>query len=98
MLRTIMNERDLTIVALAKQTGMAKSTISDWLGGSSPSDLSAVKRMSDVLNVTMAYLTTGENDRAQVATLEMHDMFDNGVAHEGVYRITFQKLEPKKKD
>ena len=98
MLRTLMTERDLTIVELSKIALIPKSTICDWLAGSSPSDLSSVKRLADTLKVTMAYLTTGENDRVSVSTMEMADMFDLGTKHEGLYRVTFQKLEPRKKD
>ena len=96
VLKAIMEERGLTLTKLGTLAGISKSTIAGWIAGQAPLDLVAVKRLANVLKISMAYLTTGQEDQIEQKTSEIVELLQNGKTHEGYYRVLFQKLEPKK--
>ena len=95
ILRRLVDEKGLSILGLAKSTGIPKSTLADWLNGSTPSDLHALKKLADTLGVTMAYLATGEKDMVHTPVTELIDLFDFSEEQNGIYRVVFQRLLPK---
>lgn len=62
ILRRIMEERRLSQRDLERQTGLPKSTLSDWLSGAQPRNLDDVRRLSRHLGVPFEYLLFGKTD------------------------------------
>ena len=97
-LKRLMQQRDLCLTDVSKMTKISKSTLSGWLSSSAtPADLLAVKRLADVLGVSMSRLCTGQEDQvaSKANTNEVVELIQNGQMQEGYYRVLFQKLEPK---
>ena len=71
-LKQLLKERDLTAAQLSRKSNVPKNTISDWLSGNSPRDISQVKRVAEALNVSLDFLCFGESER--VATEKITDL------------------------
>ena len=52
-LKQLMDTHGITVTGLAKQAGFPKQTIHDWLTGAEPRRISQVKKVADVLRVTV---------------------------------------------
>lgn len=100
ILRSLMQEKSITVRKAADLAGVASSTIDDWRGGALPEDYSAVKRLADGLNISFAFLLTGEEDnRRQIELPTMTEVFeDGGVLFDGFAKISIQRLIPRKKE
>ena len=55
-LKLYLNEKGMTASQLAKKSGVAKQSISDWLLGSNPRDIHQVKKVADVFKITVDHL------------------------------------------
>lgn len=86
----LIQERNITIVALSKKSNVSRSTISGWLHGSRPRDLHELKRVSDALGVSFEMLCLGRDDQ-----IAMHAL--SGLARkieaEGFYYLRVEKVE-----
>ena len=61
-LRLAMSRADITQAQLARRLGLSKSSVSDWFNhGSMPSG-EAILALPDVLDVSAAYLVTGDGE------------------------------------
>ena len=100
ILRSIMDERGLTIRKVAGMAGVSPSTIDDWRGGALPQDFSAVKKLSKELGISFSLLLTGEADERDINQLPaIAEVFsDGGPLFDGYAKITIQRLIPRKKD
>ena len=58
-LKQLMDTHGITVTGLAKQSGIPKQTIHDWLTGAEPRRISQVKKVADVLRVTVDALVFG---------------------------------------
>jgi hypothetical protein len=96
ILTALLAERSISNKEASFLAGTSQSTIHDWKNGTSPSDLMAVKRLADALGVSMAYLTTGEND--QNSQPHIGAIFDDGpIVFSGYAKVHIQALQRKDK-
>lgn len=56
-----LKQRKLSAAELSRQSGIAKQTISEWLQGAEPRSISSVKRVAQVLSVSIDVLYSGSN-------------------------------------
>lgn len=84
-----MKAKHLNFVELAKLSGVSKSTIHGWTTGRRVRDLSELRRVANVLEVSIYNLVFGEPDpyesKAQEALLK--ELFSGDV------RVTIHKIE-----
>lgn len=59
-IKAAMNQADMTSASLAKQTGLAASSISQYLSGKTKPSDRALSKMADALNVPLEYLSGKE--------------------------------------
>jgi transcriptional regulator with XRE-family HTH domain len=59
-LTNLLEQRHISASELSKEIDIPKSTISDWLSGTSPKNISQVKRVADYFDVSLDYLCFGE--------------------------------------
>lgn len=59
---SVCNERNMTISALARATGIRQSTIHGWVTGRSVQKPDDLRKVCDVLQVSMFYLMFGSED------------------------------------
>ena len=60
-LKALLKEYGINTLKLSKLSGAPNSTFSDWLGGSSPKNISQVKIIADYFSVSIDFLCFGEN-------------------------------------
>jgi transcriptional regulator with XRE-family HTH domain len=96
-LRRLMEEKKITIREASKLTGVASSTLDDWRSGAMPEDYVAVKRLGQVLGVSLSFLLTGEDDtRPEGIMPSIAEVFDDGgPLFDGYARIVIHRLLPK---
>ncbi len=56
----LRQKKELTQVALAEELGVTSQAISKWERGQSFPDVSRLDELAELLDVTVAYLLTGE--------------------------------------
>lgn len=61
-LRFLLKEEGLSAAQLARKAGVSRQVISDWLAGTSPRQIESVKKVADVLKVTLDELLFGEGE------------------------------------
>lgn len=59
-LEHLIKQYGINVSNLSKFSGVPNSTISDWLGGSNPKNISQVKKVADYFDVSIDYLCFGE--------------------------------------
>jgi transcriptional regulator with XRE-family HTH domain len=72
-LRFYLDQRGMSAAQLAKKAEVPKQSLSGWLGGSNPRDVRQIKRVADVLGITVDNLMFGEgpdSQTEQVTSLE----------------------------
>ncbi len=52
-LKKLLSDSSLNAVKLSKLTGVPKSTLSDWLSGNSPKNISQVKSVADHFKISI---------------------------------------------
>lgn len=62
ILESLMLKKGISLSKLAKDTGISKSSLHGFLNGAEPT-MSKIKVLADYFNVSMDYLSTGENYR-----------------------------------
>lgn len=66
-LRLYIDELDTNVTRLAKEAGIPRQTLSDWLDGVPPKNFEAVKKIADVLAVSVDHLVFGEGLEPETA-------------------------------
>lgn len=61
-LKFYIQSRSLSAAAISRKTGVPKQTISDWLAGTRPRHMEDVKRVADVLGVSILTLFFGSEN------------------------------------
>lgn len=92
-LRKIMDQRSLTVRAVAEMAGVTGSVVQSWISNAVPHDLEAVSRLAKALNVGFKELLLGEPETEENPEL----MFDAQDWFEGICKVKVQRLVPKKK-
>lgn len=95
-LSSVLMEKKVSKRQAAKAAGVAASVIDSWVGGATPGDLKAIKRLCDSLAVSFVWLLTGDDDSRARPT--MVEMFDTVPYFDGYARIKIDRLIPRKKN
>jgi transcriptional regulator with XRE-family HTH domain len=96
ILRQLVDERNVTVAALSKATGIARSTLDGWQSGAAPEDFKAVRRVATFFNVSLSFILTGEDDQALQSAPTLTELFKEGTHLSGIYRIELTQLLPRK--
>ena len=83
----------MTASALARKAGVPKQSISGWLSGSNPRDVRQVKRVADVLGVTVDNLMFGNGAEHQSErTTELEALLgDQWIS--GLFEVRFRRIK-----
>ena len=88
-LESLIEEHGINTSKLAKLTGIPNSTISDWLGGSNPKNITQVKKVANYFNISVDYLCFGEPQRAENIN-EYKDEINAGVFEVVLRRVKYR--------
>lgn len=95
-LKSIAEEKGLSMRELAKIAGVSTSTINDWQSGAAPENYLAVKKMADSLGVSFTFLLTGQREQASL-TPTISDVLEAGEeVFNGFAKITIQRMIVRK--
>lgn len=87
-LNSLMEGRGYSLGALAKETGISKSSLHGYLQGAEPS-LTNMMKLASFFKVSLDYLATGAmaDPLQQMLQVEVHS---------GLYQVNIQRVLPKK--
>jgi transcriptional regulator with XRE-family HTH domain len=95
-LKSILSERKISLRKAAAIAGVSPSVMDSWTSGATPSDMLAVKKLSDSLGVSFSWLLTGQPDSV-AATISLQEHFEESTIFSGIARIKIDRLTPRKK-
>lgn len=91
MIQKLCKERSWTIAKLAREAGVPVQTIHNWSVAKASVNPDQVKRVSDVLDVSLHYLLYGQNDPHEPRGEEiLRELFTGDV------RVTLHRIERKR--
>jgi transcriptional regulator with XRE-family HTH domain len=88
-LKALMKSRNISATDLSKETGVPRTTIQQWLTGSSPNIMQADK-IASYFNVTIEELVFDRKPKPSIESI-----FNEAQLHVGHYRIEITKLTKK---
>ena len=92
-LRIVMDERSLSLKAVAEICAVNSSVVSGWLSGKSPNNLLAVQRLSKALGLSFEWLLTESDNHPGARNLSLQDLFEeHDVGMSGIFKIEAKKL------
>ena len=62
----LRDSRGLTDYAVSKQSGVARSVLSDWRNGKHSPNVENLTKIADFFNISIEYLTSGKKRRKKV--------------------------------
>lgn len=85
----LMKEKGYSVKTLSKSSGLPVSTLHEWLGGRSPRNFVQVKKVADVLGVSLNRLLFDEPDKHETISLNqiLKDDLFNGTFEISVKRV-----------
>ncbi len=89
-LREVLVRKGMTASDLARLSKVPKTTISDWLAGSSPKNISQLKLIADVLNLSLDELVFGENSKLRKKSI-VEEFVENEI-YAGKYEVVLRKI------
>ena len=92
-LKALLHEQDITVAQVARKAGVSAKTIYNWLGGQSPKDIEAVKKVADHLNVSLDYLCYGISKTEKPSHIEQHLDKINA----GIFEVVLRRVKPERK-
>ena len=95
-LRLYLEHRKISASALARASGVPKQSISDWLAGSSPRNISQLKKIADSLSVSIDHLVFGKGIEALTAQLPSQVLIqDSNDWSGGLYEVRFRRIRAR---
>ena len=89
--KKLLNERRVTLKEVTKATGVASSTLSEWLNNRSPKNPEHIRKVAKFLGVSMHFFLFGEEDTEEpLHKLLSEDVF-NGTFEINIKRVKIQK-------
>ncbi len=98
-LKKVLKERGLSQRAAAEICGVNATSITDWLAGMAPRDLSAVLRLCQAIKVDFQWLLTGQHSEVRLEDLSLNEIFEieHDPAFSGMFVIEAKRLKRRSK-
>lgn len=88
-LKSLLEEKEITVGALAKATGVPKSTLATWLSGRTP-DLIQLDKVAQYLGTNIEALAFGRKQEDLFT-----ELMQKVEVHSGLYEISIKKVIKK---
>jgi transcriptional regulator with XRE-family HTH domain len=86
ILKSLTNERDITVSQLSKHTGIPVQTLHNWMSGMEPRSLSQVKKVADYFKVSVDFICFGTSKESG----KFHD-FEHEI-NAGIFEVILRKV------
>lgn len=96
ILKKIMEDRGLSVRAVAELAGVSPSVAQSWISKANPHDLQSVARLAKGLNISFKELLLGEAEPANTGQISIKDFFEEKDFFEGICKVSIQRLIPRK--
>ena len=98
-LSRLMDEKGLKLRQAADIAEIGVSTLHGWVEDRAPTNFQAVRRLAQALEVSMAYLLTGEDDHPHTAPTRLEDTLRaKEVIFDGTVEVLVKRLIPKEEE
>lgn len=87
-LKRILFERNLKAAELARLAGVSKTSLSEWLSGSNPRDITKLKKVADILSVSIDELCFGDGNIKKSLIKEYEEHIEAGT-----YDVILRKVK-----
>lgn len=94
-LKLFLDHHEMTAAQLARKSGVSPQVLSLWLKGADPKKMSQVKKVADVLEITVDQLCFGSGlDKQDQKVTELDALLgDQWIS--GVFEVRFRRLKVK---
>ena len=92
-LTELIKKKDISLLALAKETKVPKSSLHDWCTSSVPTDFHAVARLAKFLDVSLSYLLVGEQEQTSNDLETIYER--DSVLIDGLAEVRIVRIIPK---
>lgn len=89
-LKAYIKDRDITATELCRKAKVPRSTLTEWLSGRSPKDMEKLKRVADVLDISIDWLCYGNGLEPKVAIEDFENLLNLGT-----YELVLRKVNKK---
>ncbi len=96
-LKFYLEHREVSASQLARKAKVPKQSISGWLAGSNPRDIRQIKRVADVLGVTIDHLMFGSGEDSQQSKAKSFDALIDGEWFSGLFEVRLRRIKDNKK-
>lgn len=94
-LKHYLERYDMTAAQLARKANVPKQSLSGWIAGSKPRDVTQVKKVADALGVSLDNLLFGQGeDKGLSGDAEMSALLGDGWVG-GVFEVRFRRVKGK---
>ena len=93
-LESLMQDKNLSTRALAKNINLPYKTVQEWLGANSrmPRDPQILKKIAEYFDCSVYFLLFGEEDPKSL----IGQILEKTEIHTGLYEITIKKVRQKR--
>lgn len=91
-LNILITDKDLTIAKVARLAKIPKQTLHNWSVGQSPRKIADVKKVADVLGVSVDYLCFGDAEKVPPEAPALDALVD-GEWISGVFEVKIRKVK-----
>ena len=92
-LKFFLDQRGFTASHLAKKANVPKQSISGWISGNNPRDVRQVKRVADVLGVSLDHLLFGHGDSHESRKVTELDALLGEGWISGLFEVRFRRIK-----
>ena len=93
VLKKLLKEKDVTISQLSRETKIPVQTLSNWLSGQSPRNISQLKTVADFLDVDLNFLCFAESIQPKTKEPSIKEFEDE--INCGVFEVVLKKVKQK---
>lgn len=90
-LKSLLEERRMTLKEVSKATGVPSSTLAEWQNGRAPKNPEQAQKVAKHLGVSLHYFLFGEEDTEEPLHKLMKEDFFSGTFEINIKRIKIQK-------
>ena len=90
-LRFYLDRMEMSATQLAKKASVPKQSLCGWLAGSNPRDVRQIKRVADVLGITLDHLIFGNGPVPDSERFLGSSFLKNDNWTEGLFEVKFRR-------
>ncbi len=90
ILQELLDRHGLSITKLAKETGVPKQTISNWLSGMNPKNMSQIKQVANYFKVSIDYLVFADQKTALPRQSPMENYAQE--INAGIFEVVLRRI------